>query len=138
MHDECFAVRGVTMIDTIDSATGLTTIYGKTLEQVQAEGLKPWADYTKAERMTIDDYCTSKAETQDTPITWEPSTEEAYWDALEALPPAAQRNGGFLLGETQDHHALTGAPRFSAYKQVGELFYRASRPMTVAEFRKEV
>ena len=133
---ECFAVRGVTMIDTIDSATGLTSIYGKTLAQVRAEGVKPWADYTQTERMSIVDYCASKAATQDTPITWSPITEEVYWDAMDALPPAAYRPDGFLLGEPYDHHALTGQPRYDAYKQAEGDYYHASRPLTVAEFKK--
>lgn len=133
-YTECFAVPGRTMIDVIDSATGLTVIYGKTLEQVRAE-THVYADYANAERMTIDAYCASKAKAQDTPITWEPTTEEAYWDMLEAVPPACRWRGGFLCGEPYDHHALTGESLHSCMREWNERYYRTSRPVTITEFR---
>jgi hypothetical protein len=126
---ECFAVRGKTMIDTIDSETGLTNIYGKTLEAVRAE-----PKYSNAERMTIDEYCESKAAAQDTPITWEPTTEERYWEMLECLPPAAYIVEGFLVGEPYDHHATTGQPRYEAFIKRNGQYLHASRPMRKSEF----
>lgn len=131
---ECFAIPGQTMIDTIDSETGLTHIYRKTLDDVRAE-VHTWADYSKAERMTIDAFCQSKADAQDTPITWELITEERYWEMLECLPPALWTGNGFLVGEPYDHHAITGQPRYQACIQRGKDYLTSSRPMTKAEFR---
>lgn len=129
-YTECFAVPGHTMIDLIDSETGLTQIYGKTLDQCREE-----PEYANAERMTIDAYCASKAKAQETPITWEPTTEEAYWDMLEALPPACRWRGGVLCGEPYDHHAITGESRHSCMREWNERYYRTSRPVTITEFR---
>jgi len=119
------------MIDLVHPLTGKTAIYGKTLEDCQAD-----PDYAGAERMTIEEFCQSKAATQDTPISWEPVTEERYWDMLEVLPPAAMGHGGFLVGEPWDHHALTGRPRYAAYRCRGDVYETASRPMTIKEFRE--
>ena len=131
---ECFAVPGSSsMIDVIHPVTGKTLIYGKTLDDVRAE-----PGYEKAERMSVDDFCTAKASRQDTPITWTETTEEKFWDMLEVLPPAARFNGGFLVGEPWDHHAITGQPRFAAYREQFDKFYVASRPMTRTEFRAEL
>lgn len=126
-HEECFAVPGETMIDVIDSATGRTVIYGKTLADCQR-------DYPGAERMSIDAYCQSKAQAQDTPITWAPTTEDRYSELLECLPPAAYRPGGFLVGEPWDHHAITGAPRYQACIHKGTSYFISNRAMTKAEF----
>ena len=131
---ECFAIPGHTMIDTIDSETGLTHIYRKTLDDVRAE-VHTWADYSKAERMTIDAFRQSKADAQDTPITWELITEERYWEMLECLPPALWTGNGFLVGEPYDHHAITGQPRFQACMKKWNEHFASSRPMTKAEFR---
>lgn len=131
---ECFAIPGHTMIDTIDSETGLTHIYRKTLDDVRAE-VHTWADYSKAERMTIDAFCQSKADAQDTPITWELITEERYNELLECLPPALWTGSGFLVGEPYDHHAITGQPRFQACMKKWNEHFASSRPMTKAEFR---
>jgi hypothetical protein len=131
---ECFAIPGHTMIDTIDSETGLTHIYRKTLEQVRAEQ-HTWADYSKAERMTIEAFCQSKAAAQDTPITWHPTTEEIYSRMLECLPPALWTGNGFLVGEPYDHHAITGQPRFQAFLKRGNDYLKSNRPITKAEFR---
>lgn len=126
---ECFAIRGVTMIDLINPATGLTAIYSKTLEECRAE-----KGYEHAERMTIDEFCQSKAATQDTPIIWEPVTEEHYYEMLEVLPPAAYLPHGFLVGEPWDHHALTGRPRYQAFIGDKGGYFASSRPMTKREF----
>lgn len=131
---ECFAIPGHTMIDTIDSETGLTHINRKTLEQVRAEQ-HTWADYSKAERMTIDAFCESKAAAQDTPITWEPTTAERYDEMLGCLPPVLWTGNGFLVGEPYDHHAITGQPRYQAFFKRGETYLQSKRPLTKAEFR---
>ena len=122
------------MIDTIDSETGLTHIYRKTLEQVRAEQ-NTWADYSKAERMTIEAFCQSKAAAQETPITWHPTTEEIYNRMLECLPPASWTDKGFLVGEPDDHHAITGQPRYQAFLKRGNDYLKSNRPLTKAEFR---
>ncbi len=127
---DCFAVPGRTMIDLIDPDTGKTQIYGRTLDECRA-----MPEYATAERMTIQAYCESKAKAQDEPITWEPTTEEAYWDMLEAVPPAARWRDGFLCGEPYDHHALTSESRHSCMREWNGRFYRASRPITITEFR---
>jgi hypothetical protein len=130
---ECFAVRGVMMIDLVHPITGLTCIYGKTLEDCQAD-----PDYgSKAERMTIEEFCQSKAAVQDTPIVWEDSTEEKFYDMLEVLPPRVMGNGGFLVGEEADHHALTGAGRYQAFIHRGGKYYASNRPLTVKEFKAQ-
>lgn len=129
--NDCFAVRGITMIDTLNPETGLTTIYGRTLEDVQR-------DYPTAECMTIDEFCRSKAEAQDTPIIWEPTTEERYHEMLEVLPPAAWLANGFLVGEPADHHAMTSQPRYDAFRVVGTDYQVSSRPLTKKEFLSEV
>lgn len=128
---ECFAIRGVTMIDLIHPLTGKTAIFGKTLEDYQAD-----PDYAGAERMTIEEFCQSKATTQDTPILWEETTEERYDEMLGCLPPALYTSSGFLVGESWDHHALTGRPRYQALIYKGKQYFQSSRPMTCKEFKE--
>jgi len=127
---ECFCTEQ-TIIDTIDSATGLTDIYKRDLADVQSE-------YLTAERMTVDAYIERKARLQRTPITWIETTEEHFYGMLKVLPPAAMFGGGFLVGEPMDHDAGSGLPRFSAFRKVGKRFVTGSRPMTVAEFKAEM
>ena len=130
---ECFAIRGQTIIDVINPATGLTVIYGKTLEECQqGEG------HEHVERMTIDEFCQDKAAAQDAPVVWEPTTEERYDEMLGVLPPALYTEVGFLVGEPWDHHALTGQPRYQAFAALRgvKAYYVASRPMTKKEFLK--
>lgn len=133
----CFAVPGAdNMIDLVHPVTGKTVIYGKTLEDVRQE--KGREGYEKAELMLVDEFLRQKAARQDTPITWEETTEEKFHEMLEVLPPAAWENGGFLVGEPWDHHALTGAPRYAGYRELDGKYYAASRPLTRAEFKREV
>ena len=130
----CFAVPGgQNMIDLVHPMTGRTVIYGRTLKDVREQ-----PGYEKAELMLVDDFLRDKAARQDTPILWQETTEEKFHEMLEVLPPAIMENGGFLVGEPWDHHALTAAPRYAAYKQVGDRYYTANRPMTRKEFKKEV
>lgn len=132
----CFTVRGAdSMIDLVHPVTGKTVIYGRTLEECRQE-----KGYEAAELMTVDDFCRDKADRQDEPVIWEETTEERFFEMLECLPPAYQtggeRGGAFLVGEPWDHHAATGRPRFAAYREIGDKFLVASRPMTVQEFKK--
>ena len=130
----CFAVPGgQSMIDLVHPLTGRTVIYGRTLEDVRDQ-----PGYENAELMLVDDFLREKAARQDTPITWTETTEAKFYYGLECLPPAAMSNGGFLVGEPWDHHALTGAPRYQAYNQINSQYYVASRPLTKREFKKEV
>lgn len=123
----CFASfeRG-TVIDVVRGGKG--AYGGKTLEECRVE-------YPDAAEMTLEAFCVWKAERQRTPITWEPTTEERYWEMLEVLPPAAMYRGGFLVGEPADHDAGSGEPRFEAYCQTGNRFTVSSRPITRREFR---
>lgn len=132
----CFAIPGHTMIDEINPATGRSVCFDETLEQIQAR-------YPGAAIMEIDAYCQSKAAAQDTPVVWTECTEEHFNESLEVLPPAIMTKHGFMVGEPWDHHALTGQPRFAAYRQIvnkgdgwcERRYYNASRPMTIAEFK---
>jgi hypothetical protein len=132
--EECVAVPGETMIDVLHPITGRTVCYDKTLEQIRAE--RP--EYAGAERMTVEAFCAAKAARQRTPITWDETTEAKFTEMLEVLPPAAMVRGGFLVGEPWDHDAGNGQPRFDAFRQIGDRFEAASRPMTRAEFRAEM
>lgn len=131
----CFAIPGQTMIDEINPNTGLGVYSGHTLEQVQER-------YPGAQIMEIDEYCRSKAAAQDTAVVWIETTREEYDNMLGCLPPAAHNSRGFLVGEPWDHHALTGRPRYAAFIEKTTRgdgwretrYYRASRPMTTAEF----
>jgi len=128
---ECYAVPGEDhIIDCIHPIYDLTVYGAKTLEQIRAE-----KGYALAERMTIEEFCRQKAARQDSPITWEPITEERYWEIFEVLPPIV-RGSGFLCSEPWDHHAMTGRPRYGAYRKRGEVYEAASRPMTVKEFEQ--
>jgi hypothetical protein len=125
---ECYAVPGAdTLIDMIHPATGLTCIYGRTLDDVRRE-------YPTAERMTYEAWAAAKAERQNCPFTWESTAESHYDEMLECLPPACLRGNGFLVGEPWDHETLTGAPRFQAFRRSRGLCYVATRPLTRKEF----
>jgi hypothetical protein len=130
-QEQCYAsrIRG-TIIDTIRS-DGLTTCYGKTYTQVLKE-------YPDAYRTSVIDFCAWKGQQQRSPITWSETTEEIFMDMLNVLPPAIMLTNGFLVGEAADHEADTGKPRYDGFKQIGDKFYASSRPMTRAEFKKEV
>jgi hypothetical protein len=128
---ECFAVRGMTIIDLIHPVTGRSAVYGKTLEDCQRE-------YPGAERMTIEEFCRDKAARQDTPVEWEPITEERYNYYHECLPPAAGGYSRFLVGEPIDHHAETGKPRYQACRVRDGQYEASNRPLTIAEFKSEV
>ena len=131
-YTHLYAVPGsMHAIDFFDPETGLTYIKGETLEEIRRR--EP-----KAEAMTFEEHSRAIAEKQDTPIRWEDSTEENFWYSLECVPPAIQRGGGFLVGEPYDHHAVTGQPRFTAYRERDGKFEKSNRPMTVAEYLGEI
>ncbi len=125
---EAFAVPGEDyLIDCINPDTGLSCIEGETLEQIRLR-------YPGAEVVNIDEHCKAKGQKQDSPIEWKEVTEERYWEMLEILPPACQKQRGFLVGEPWDHHAVSGRPRYGAYLERGGKFYESLRPVTITEF----
>lgn len=130
-----FAVPGAdNTIDLINPHTSRGAYSNLDLAGIRARDPK---DAT-AEIVNLDEFCTAKAARQDAPVTWTETTRERYWDMLEALPPAFQGCGGFLLGEPQDHHAGNGRPRFDGFLEAaGDKYFVSSRPLTVPEFKIE-
>lgn len=128
---DCFATPGADFIvDMVHPDTGLSCIYGRSLEDIRRE-------YPNAIRMPLAAHSAAKAERQRVPFTWEPTTREKYDEMLECLPPACHRATGFLVGEPWDHDALSGQPRFQAFRVVPGMLPRyvvASRPLTRQEF----
>lgn len=86
--------------------------------------------------MELAEWCKIKSARQNTPVEWLESTEESYDEALGCLPPVAYSSSGFLVGEPYDHDALTGKPRFQAYRFNGFDHFKSSRPMTIQEFKQ--
>lgn len=126
---QAFAVPGEdSIIDCINPETGKSWIKGETLEQIRLR-YDPLAEI-----VNIDEFCAQKGMRQDSAIKWVEISEDHYWAMLEVLPPAAQKAGGFLVGEPTDHHAVTGAPRFSAFIKRGGKHFESSRPLTRKEF----
>ena|SRR5690349_14934232 len=119
------------LIDLINPHTGRSCIENETLEQVRTR-------YPGAQIVDVDQWLKDKAERQDTPIEWTETTEERYIEMLEVLPPAFWQGGGFLVGEPSDHHATTGRPRFSGFREIQGKFFEANRPMTVQEMREQL
>jgi hypothetical protein len=119
------------IIDAINPRTGLTVICGDTAEQVQAR-------YPNARMVAWADWQAEQVAKQQAPIAWEPSTSKQYHDMLNCLPPQRWIGGAFLVGEPCDHSIANGRPRYQAYRQRGDVFEVASRPMTTCEFRDEV
>ena len=119
-----FAVPGSSsIIDVIHPNTQRSVCYDQTLEQMRGR-------YPEAQIVALDDWQAERAAAQDSPLTWIETTAEQYDEMLNVLPPAFWRGGLFLVGEPWDHHALTGAPRFAAYRQTGAGYFTSSRPMT--------
>lgn len=126
---EVFAEPGAGhIIDCIHPNTGRSWINDEDLEAVRRR-------YPNAQRFNFDEWCAEKARRQDTPVTWDETTEEFYMEMLEVLPPACWMRGGFLVGEPADHHAKSGLPRFQAHIKRGGKYLVASRPMTRDEFK---
>jgi hypothetical protein len=117
-----------TMIDLMHPVTKRSLCYGETLDQIRVR-------YPTAEIIEVAQWAAQKGATQDVPVTWEETTEEKYDEMLNVLPPAFWEQGLFLVGEPWDHHAITGRPRFAAYRELHGKYFAASRPMTVKEAR---
>ncbi len=117
------------LIDTIDETTGLTSISKETLEEVRQR-------HPGAELVDVDQWCEQKQLAQLTPITWQETDKETYWEMLECLPPARMAGGAFLVGEPMDHLAATGESTFEMFRKQGSKYYVASRPVTIAEFNQ--
>lgn len=116
------------LIDTIDETTGLTSISKETLEEVRKR-------HPGAELVDVDQWCEAKQREQLSPITWQETDEETYWEMLECLPPATMAGGAFLVGEPMDHLAATGEARYEMHRKDGDSYYVSSRAVTVAEFK---
>jgi len=127
----CFAVPGEgNIIDTADPKSGRSHIQGENLEEIRRR-------YPAAVLMPLAEWLEAKTKAQDAPGVWVPVTEERFNEMLNVLPPAAWHNGAFLVGEASDHHAGTGRPRFTCYRERHGEFAEYSRPMTHREFRAE-
>jgi hypothetical protein len=68
-----------------------------------------------------------------TPEAWIPTTEKMYWDMLEVLPPRAQRNGAFLVGEALRSNGQ-GEAVYSCFSAIGHSFY--AKNLTVKQFKE--
>lgn len=129
---EAFAEPGSdSIIDCIRPDTGRSWHYGENLDEIRVR-------YPGAQIVNMEEHFKAKATRQDTPIVWTETTKEVYWEMLEVLPPAAMGNGGFLVGEPWDHHAKTGQPQFAAYREKGDKYWTANRPITRKEFAAEM
>ena len=117
------------LIDTIDNTSGLTSVFSETLEQVRQR-------YPDAQVVDVDEWCAEKQRQQLTPITWQETDKETYWEMLECVPPARMAGGAFLVGEPMDHLAATGEATFEMFRKQSSKFFVASRPVTIAEFNK--
>jgi len=124
----CFAVPGEGfIIDTADAKTRRSHINGHSLAEIQLR-------YPGAVLVPLAEYVEAKAQAQDAPGRWVPVTEDRFHEMLNVLPPAAWQGGAFLVGEASDHHAASGRPRFTCYRERGEEFAMYSRAMTHNEF----
>lgn len=124
---EAFAVPGSdSVIDMVHPDTGRSMVYGKTLEQIEAEN-------PGAVVVVFEAWMAAKAERQHTPVQWAPCSAEQYDEMLNVLPPAFWQGGLFLVGEPSDHDASTGRPRYAAFWKRGERYVAADRPITCRE-----
>ena len=70
-----------------------------------------------------------------------PSSADAYWRALEALPPSLHQRAAFLMGEPSDHRLClvtsTVLPAWTLYAEHDRgVFVRGSLPLTIPEATK--
>jgi hypothetical protein len=70
-----------------------------------------------------------------TPGAWIPTTEEMYWDMLEALPPLRMAKGMFLMSEA-DHTDVDGHEVYACFSRKSDEYF--ARYMTEQEFINEV
>lgn len=68
------------------------------------------------------------------PDRWIDTTEQMYWDMLEAVPPRMMARGAFLVGEA-DHHNAEGQAVYACFSKIGET-YRA-KYLTAQQFKRE-
>lgn len=66
---------------------------------------------------------------------WVPTTEEMYWDMLEALPPLRMAKGMFLMSEA-DHTNEGGHEVYACFMRKSDKYF--ARYMTKQEFIDEV
>lgn len=75
---------------------------------------------------------------------WRQVDEARFDEMLGIVPPFAQTDDGFLVGEAQDNHGDGGKARFWAFVQLDDTdgnvsnsrFYESVAPMTVKEWRE--
>lgn len=116
------------IIDAIHPVTHLGLWSGETLDQVRVR-------YPRAEIVDFNEWLVKKGAEQDTPVEWIATTAERYDEMLNVLPPVEWSGHVFGVGEPIDHHAVTGQPRFDAYRRIGDDYFVSSRPMTAKEIR---
>lgn len=73
------------------------------------------------------------AEMDAQPTEWIETTEDMYWDMLEALPPRAQAGNRFLVGEPKTHNAEGKAVHACFWKKADGRYF--AKHMTVEQFR---
>jgi hypothetical protein len=71
--------------------------------------------------------------------TWEPCTEETFWEMLGCVPPEYQKGNAFLVGEPYSHRRckISGEfmPTFQGYREFScANFETTSEPVTRPEF----
>jgi hypothetical protein len=88
--------------------------------------------------MAYDDFAKRESSAVRGPIEWTECTGEQYDYALCCLPPEMWIEGGFLVGEVDNHDPLTGEGFFQAYRRVGDRFYWSTRCLTRKEFAEQV
>jgi hypothetical protein len=130
---DVFAVPGAMGIIDFARPDGRSFHNGLTLEELRARDGNP-----AIERFTWASWQAAAAARQQTPITWDETTQAQFYEMLGVLPPIDLRGGAFLVGEASDHCVATGRPRYAAYREIGDRYLVASRPMTRAELRAEL
>lgn len=68
---------------------------------------------------------------QETPAKWVETTEEMYWEMLEAVPPKRQNARKFLVGEAH-HDNAQGEAVYACFKEHDGRFF--ARYATIAEY----
>jgi len=127
--ESCVTIPGENhAIDMINPITLKTWYGGKTISECISE-------HPGAEVMTVDELCRQVAERQHTPIVWQETTREDYEYGMNVLPPIMFTMSSFMVSEAWDHDASNGQPRYQAYRQRGDKYEKANRPMTREEFK---
>jgi hypothetical protein len=66
-------------------------------------------------------------------VTWIETTEERFHEMLGVVPPVAMDGRWFLVGEATDHDKH-GYARYDCYRQQGDAYQKASRPVNRGEY----